>query len=65
MFEHDNELFHRCSDNPLPIDACEDDLKAGGAMISVQKIKKVSTNLPDQQMRYSIGLTFANATSGD
>ena len=57
-----NYCYRRCSDNPLPIEASEEELRAGGVQVSVAKIKKISSNLPDNQLRYSIGLTFAEAT---
>ena len=35
----------------------------GGVYVSVSKIKKISSKLPDNQLRYSIGLAFSEATS--
>ena len=31
----------------------------GGVYVSVSKIKKISSKLPDNQLRYSIGFTFS------
>ena len=55
------------SDNPFPIEVSEEDLKAGGMLVTNAMMKKICIPMVDQpeRLKFSFLLTFATVTLED